>query len=391
MEKRINSNIALFESFCFCLTTGAAAVILGVFLTQLREYYDLSLTKAATISAAFAFGRFISVFVYGAITDKIGAKKVFMLGVVLEMIFFFTIPLTKSYQMAVIVAFIGGAGMSAQDTANPSILRNTFPKTYASVMSIAQAFFGIGCFIPSLYYSILLRWVDYFPIVFYTLGVLCLVLVLLFPKFNPPESITDNLEKDEPVQKGIQLKNFALGLGILIVACGMYCAATNTVTLYSSTFAQTLAISPAMAANLITVYNVGGMIGSFLGAIINRYVLPRRLIWIYASVAVVILITIRFINQPMGYFVGFMLMGMCLGNVYSLFVVTASSLFPTRVAMAAAGVSVTSSVFDTAAPLLTSRLVESHGPSVFLLVLMGLLAFVIVFGFLFNQFVVEEK
>ena len=360
--KQENKAIAFFEVFSFYLITGAACLVLGVSLTSLMDHYEVTVQKVAALSAAFAAGRFAAVFLFGYLTDRIGPRIVYFIGVVLELCYFFMIPLLPYYTVGLIAAFLGGAGMSAQDTTNPLILSAFFPDKYPSMMSIGQAFFGAGCLLPSVIRSVFLPLGISFRWIFYVFGLLAVLMVILYPFFRFPDLSSAKLaEEGGHARTGAYLTAFIPGMIAIVLSCAAYCATTNTIGLYTSAFAETLPISASLGANLITLYNIGGMAGSLINAALLRKIRPVQVLCMTSFIALGMLGIMMAVKEPAVYFAGRLVMGLCLGALYSVFVVLATGIFPTHAGLAAAGVAVTSAVADAAAPLITGKLVQDLG------------------------------
>lgn len=384
--------ISYIEVFGFYLVTGAACLVLGVALTSLMEHYHIGVADAANLSAAFALGRVLAVFIFGYLTDRIGPRIIFLIGVFLELVFFVTIPLVPVYQIGLIAAVLGGIGMSAQDTTNPLIVSALFPEKYPSMMSIGQAFFGLGCLLPPMIRSILLPAGISFAALYYFFAGICVVMLALLPFFKLPQINSAHLAQEGGhARNTVKLRLFFTGVGMLVIVCAAYCAATNTLGLYTSAFAETLPIPVSLAANMLTFYNIGTMAGSFANAAIMKKLKPVTVLWLNASIGLAAVCIMTFADVPALYFAGMGLMGFCLGPLYSVVVVLATGIFPAHAAMAAAGVAVTSAAADALNPVITGRIVEENGVRASLKITIVLLIVTAAAAFMFRALYSENS
>lgn len=75
--------------------------------------------------------------------------------------------------------------------------------------------------------------------------------------------------KQESVQP-IYVKNKMLTVVSIIAITAAYSAIVNTLGLYISSFAQYIGVSESSSAFMLTIYNIGAVIGSFVFIIILK-------------------------------------------------------------------------------------------------------------------------
>ncbi len=342
------------------LLTGAACILVGSSMSYLMVHFDATLAQVAAIQSVYALGRVLTVFVTGWITERFGVKRSLFIGVSLLFIFLVGIPLTHSYPVALVLAFLGGAGMGSQDTACPVILSAVYPNSYASMLSAGQALFGAGCFLPPLVMSISIALDLPFYVGYYLFGGLALVMLLVLPFLRLPEM--QHLGTDGGhVAHAMRLRCRWLGLAAFVVITFAYSAIVNTINLYTATFSEGLDLPAAVAANLLTVFNLSSMVGSLCFTVILRKARPIMVLIVNCCVALAALAVAVTLQNAVVYFISLAVAGFVLGVLFSVIVTLATGLYPAHASLAAAGVAVVSGASDTVNPLITGNLFTRMG------------------------------
>lgn len=351
---------AAFEALALYLLTGAACILVGSSMTHLMDHFGVSLAQVAAIQSAYALGRMSTVFLTGWITERFGVRTSLLLGTALLLAFLGGIPLTHNYFVGLALAFLGGAGMGSQDAACPVILSAVYPNSYASMLSAGQALFGAGCFLPPLIMSVALAADLPFYVSYYAFAVLALVMLLVLPFMKLPE-MSHLATEGGHTAHAIRLRVRWLGFALFAVICFAYSAVVNTINLYTATFAEGLDLPAALAANLLTVYNLASMIGSLCFTAILRRTPPIKVLIGNCVIALIALGVAVWLQHPVGFFAGLAVAGFFLGVLFSVIVTLATGLKPSHASLAAAAVAVVSGASDTANPLITGPLLTTLG------------------------------
>lgn len=357
------------QAFMMYLLTGASALLVGSSLPQLMAHFSAPLPAVAALGSAYAIGRFVSVFFIGLLTEKLGPKVVLGAGFVLLFGFFTGLTLARGIPAAMACAALGGMGMSTQDAAGPVVLTQVFPRHYPSAMSAGQAFFGAGCFLPPLVMSFVLGAGAPFQWAYYLFAGLCLLTLCTLPlmKLSRAQHIVALPGGDEAGAIGGAGTGKSARRGLLwllfAVFCVCYCAATNTLNLYTATYAASLGIPEGMAVNVLTAFNLGSMLGSLMFAAVLRRVKPSTVLCANLALALACLgfalLARSFATMAAAYFAA----GLFLGVLFSIAVTLAVGLAAGRAGKAGAIVAMLSGGADTAAPLVTGALISAAGIS----------------------------
>lgn len=360
------------------LLTGAACILVGSSMSYLMLHFNATLAQVAAIQSVYALGRMMTVFVTGWITERFGVKRSLFIGVSLLFVFLTGIPLTHSYKFGLVLAFLGGAGMGAQDTACPVILSAVYPNSYASMLSAGQALFGAGCFLPPLMMSLSIALNLPFYVSYYIFGGLALVMLLALPFLRLPEMRHLGTDGGH-VAHAMHLRCRWLGLAAFVVISFAYSAIVNTINLYTATFSEGLVLPPAIAANLLTVFNLSSMVGSLCFTVILRRVRPIMVLIVNCCIALAALLVAVTLHNAIVYFICLAAAGFVLGVLFSVIITLATGLYPAHASLATAGVAVVSGASDTINPLVTGNLftrtgIEMAYPYAIVVVIITLLA-----------------
>lgn len=348
-----------FLAFAMYFLTGAACLVVGSSLPQLVKMYGMPLDKVVLLGSAYALGRVATVYITGHLVEKIGPMKVLAGGVILVTIFFIGIPTMPSFYLGVIFAFLGGAGMGAQDTVCPVLLSIAFKKNYEGSLSAGQALFGLGCFTTPLLVGVMLSINQPFYYSYYILLVVPVVILAVIP-FTKVD-LKDHVEIQEESVKPLYVKHKILAYGAILVVCGAYCAVVNSIGLYTSSYAQHLGISAANAAFMLTIYNVGAVIGAFAFIFILRKVKPQVILIFNSVIALFAMAAVLFIKNMAVYFIGLFIAGVFLGVLFSVIIAIATRIGYLRIGIASALVATAAGASDILTPVITGALVGFFG------------------------------
>jgi MFS family permease len=371
---------AVAEAFALYLLTGAACLILGSSLPQLILHFDSELAAVAALGSAFAVGRVATVFFMGRLTEKLGAKRMMGMGIFLLLAFFGGIPLTHSVKAAMVFSILGGIGMGVQDTVCPVIFVKAFPVRYPGAISAGQAFFGAGCFMPSLILGFILRKnLSFFHAYRIFEGFCVLMLILWF--FMEPDG--EGAPKPAFVSNGGRRSPRRLWL-LFALICVFYCAATNTIGLYTAGYGISLGFPPERAVYLLTMYNTGGMIGSLFFSALMRKIRPVNLLCVNLGAALFFFATLFFSRLFVPLMASYFLAGFGLGVLFSVLVLLAVDLHAGKAGRAGAFTAIVSGGADIITPLVTGALITARGISFNLWFVRGVLVLALTASLLFR-------
>ncbi|MGD1818509.1 MAG: MFS transporter [Pleomorphochaeta sp.] len=360
----MKNNIKTFSFLAFAMyfLTGTACILIGSSLPQLVEMYNLGLQSVVLLGSAYALGRVTTVYITGRLVEKIGPIKVLVIGVLLISVFLGGITTVINFYFGMFVAFCGGMGMGAQDAVCPVLLSLAAKKNYSGALSAGQALFGLGTFTTPLIIGILLNFKIKFYYAYYILLIIPIIMLVIIAisNFKIEWPVNENNENNTLV-KPLYEKNMILAYIILAVICASYSATVNSLNLYISTFAQNLGLSQSNSAFMLTIYNIGCVIGSLVFIKVLEHIKEMKVLLynnIFAFIAIILAIMI---NKVSFYFILLFIAGFFLGVLFSVIVAIATRIGYKRISVAGSLVGTASGGSDILTPIITGKLVSMLG------------------------------
>lgn len=354
-----NHILIAFLGFAMYFLTGAACLVVGSSLPHLVKLYQMQLAQVVLLGSSYALGRVLTVYGTGRLVEKLGPIKVLAIGVVLLGAFLLGIPSIANYYAGLFFAFLGGVGMGAQDTVCPVLLSTAFKKNYEGSLSAGQAMFGLGSFTTPFLVGLLLSNNQPFYFAYYILLIVPVIMLICMPfaKMDMQEHEESKAESIKPLYG----KNVILAYATILIVCAAYCAAVNTISMYTSSFAESMGISSSSSAYMLTIYNVGCFLGSLIFILILRKVKTQKVLIINNVCAALALLIALFINKAAVYFVGVFIAGFFLGVLFSVIVAIATRIGYKRISIAGSLVAIVGGASDILTPIITGFLVKKVG------------------------------
>jgi len=362
MEMRKNNALITFLSFGLYFLYGAAALLVGSSLTQLIGVYGKPMDAVVLLGSAFAIGRVSTVAFTGRLVEKVGAKAVYGLSVILACAYFMGIPLLPNYYVGMFAAFLGGVGMGAEDAVCPLMLSISCKENYAGALSAGQAFFCIGSFVFPLLIGVMLSESLPFYGAFYVLTAIAVLLLVCLPFVKMDKQTKDvNSGKEEEQVKPLYAKKIWLAYAGALLGAACYSGVVNVLSLYISSFFVEFGMSEANAAFMLTIFNVGGVVGSFAFTWVLKKIEERTLVIINSIIGMLALISTIIFHKTGIYFVSLFIAGTFLGGMFSLFVAITTRIGYKHISVASSFVAIASGVSDILTPILSGALVGVFG------------------------------
>lgn len=352
--------IAAFEVFALYLISGTTGQVVNIALPMLQTRFQAPLMAVTAISSAFSLGRLSTVLLMGWLTEKIGPKWVMLGGLCLIAAFFCGVAATTSVTVAIVFGVLGGIGMGTQDAVGPTILVKVFPKTYASYLGIAQSFFAAGTFLPALFMSAILGMNCPFYVTYYILAALCLPLlaVLPFMKWSrDPAGAQSAAPAEHTAQAGSRRRLFPWLM--LLVMLLFY--NSSVPTLYTTTYAMSRGLSEERAMLILTLANLGSMVGAiFFSALLRKHRTADVILINFAGALAAILlarVSSGFVALSALYF----LINAFQNIVFNMNVTLAVEINPSKASSAGAIVAMVGGATGVLLPLVTGAIATNAG------------------------------
>ena len=357
---RKNSTLITILAFGLYFLVGAAALLVGSSLTQLIGVYDRTMDAVVLLGSSFAIGRVSTVGLTGRLVEKIGAKAVYAISVLMTCAYFVGVPLLPNYYAGMAAAFLGGVGMGAEDAVCPLMLSISCRNNYAGALSAGQAFFCVGSFAMPFLIGVMLSERLPFYGAFYVLTAIALILLVCLP-FVKLEKQTKTAETQEEQVKPLYTKKLWLAYAGALIGVACFSGAVNVLSLYTASFAQSMGISEANAAFMLTIYNIGGVIGSFAFTWILKKMKERIIVIINSVISMIALAAAILFHKTEIYFICLFITGTFLGVMFSLFVAITTRIGYKRISVASSYVAIAAGISDVMTPILSGALVGVFG------------------------------
>ena len=352
-----NNRKLAYLAFALYLLSGVVCMFVGSTMTMLVDRYGYPLEKIVLFIGAFATGRTLSVYTMGILTRK-DPMKVLFRGTCLLMLYMLAVVLVPVYHVGLVCAFLGGIGMSAQDTICPLFLSRAYPESYSSSLSAGQALYGLGGFAVSALTGLMLHLNLPFYLAEIILAIIGISILVLIP-FTRWDNIP--AEEIQETVRPLYSNNNRLVLILLGVVCFAYCSSCNVLGSYMTSYIEELTGSRETGSFLLAVYNLVIVIGALFFIKILRKVSERTVLLTNSVIITVALVMALWINTLGTYYVCFPLIGFFLGVLFTIIIAIGTRLEYRNISMASALIATIGSCGDIFTPFATSRLISASG------------------------------
>ena len=299
---------------CLFFMWGFANNLNGILIPHLRKALQLSNMQSTFVDTAVYLAYFLGAIPAGLILKKFGYKKGLMLGLLVFSIgAFLFVPAANSRTYGIFLTglFIIGIGLTILETAaNPYATKLGDAKDATTRLNLAQSFNGLAAFLAPMVGTIfilsgkeytsqefsLLTEADriaylsseaasvkmpYIILGCFLLVIAVLFLVLKFPEFKEEEEG----EAEGSLAGALKHKHLTWA----VMAQFFYVGAQVCVT----SFFVRMAISGGgvdekTAGYYLGIYGLLFMVGRFIGTFIMKYLLPSKLLSIYAAICILL-------------------------------------------------------------------------------------------------------
>lgn len=220
MKKSSGNKYLLVITVLMYIAFGLVTAVIGVIIDKFQSEFHLSLKIAALLPFAFylAYGFFSIPF--GLAMDRLGARFVLLLGMVLMTLGSFLFYLSNNYVIIIFMIFTIGIGVTAIQTAgNPFIRELDTPSKYTANLTAIIGIGALGYAISPLLVPLVESNGFSWNAVYLIFGIINAVLLILLYLAKFPKVVIWDEEKINVSQVGLLLKNpiiIAYSLGIFL-------------------------------------------------------------------------------------------------------------------------------------------------------------------------------
>ena len=233
-------------------------------------------------------------------------------------------------------------------------------------MSAGQGLFGLGGFITPFLTGVMLMNKLPFYFAYYMLLIFAVIIFIfvLYQKkiINTIFDQNRNLTVSEETQiKPLYTKNKVIAFAAILLYAATYSTTVNTVGLYTTTFAEYQGFTSANAVFLLTVYNIGSVIGSLIFILILKRVSAVNVLIVNNILSIAIFAVLECLKDPAIYFISLFSAGFLLGVLFSLIVEITTRIGYEHISVAGAYVAVAGGFSDVLTPIVTGLIVGIFG------------------------------
>ncbi len=349
-----------YLAFAMYFITGVICMMIGAEMSGLVEHYQRPVESVVLIISAFAMGRAVSAYPIGRLCERYGPLKILFIGTIAILSYMMGVVLNGFFPLAFLFAFTGGIGMAVQDSTCPMLLSRAFPSDYSSSLSAGQGLYGMGgfaiAFLAGLFQS------KGFPLYLTNLllAIIGISMILLIPFTSWDQR---NTEVTEEKIVPCYAKNPKLCMGILGIACLIYCAICNCMASYMTSYIEALGFPQKDASNILTLYNLFSVAGSIAFVFILKKISEKNILLINSLTATILISVMLYLKELRFYYLAMALSGFLIGVLFSIIIALATRLYYEHIAIAGATIAMTGSAGDILAPLFSSLIIRKFGIS----------------------------
>ncbi|WP_100487076.1 MFS transporter [Sporolactobacillus pectinivorans] len=378
MERR---NSYLFSALC-CYTIyfafGMAYIILAQNMTFLQHQFHTDSAGVSFMIAAFGFGRLCTVFIDGILVDRIGRKRMIMIGCIFMALFLFGIPLAPSYYAALCIAILGGLSIACLDTGTYPSLMEFFPKYGGSSTVVLKAIISLGSALLPLVIIFLSRNGLFYGLSFFLPALIYVIAFLLLTKAPFPKKESAIVSGEIPPHARFKGKPKLWLEGLAFILIGftapglLYIMGTWLPTYGQSVIGMGLDSS----LKLVSYYNIGAIISVvFLALLLMKIIRPVTILAAFPVASFLATVLFMFSRSAVLAAVSAFLIGVFTAGVFQLCIAVFCEFFWNRKGTVTGAIDTATGIAQAGIPFITGVIIrysDIQGVFVFSLCVNGL-------------------
>jgi FHS family L-fucose permease-like MFS transporter len=289
-----------------------------VLIPHLKSIYTLTYVQAMLVQFCFFGAYFIVSIPAGMLIKRLGYQRGAVAGLVVAAIgcaMFYPASMS-GYALFLLAFFVLAGGITIlQVSANPYVAALGEPATASSRLTLTQAFNSLGTAIaPALGGLLILT--EGAPAVanlvkskaeeaatvqgpYLVLAATLLAIAVLFALVKLPKIVDADASAGYTLDKGVtSQRHLVLGaIGIFLYVGGEVSIGSFLINFLGES--NVAGMSAGAAANYVSFYWLGAMIGRFIGFAVMRYISPGKALAFNAAASIVLLLTAIFASGPL--------------------------------------------------------------------------------------------
>ena len=354
---------AAMLSYVCTILLGSFVIIINATLVPISETYAVSLPRAGLLISCLGIGRILSQGAGGMLTDRLGRKIIFLLGQCIMLVFFLSLPFSRSFPLSVALCIFAGVGYGMLNTSSMAVIFDAFAPSgrNAIAQSGVQLMFATGGILTPLIANILLSRNVYWGNLywFWAAYTVVMIVITILMKFPPPF-------KRKAIESGFQIEPKLTKDGILlclVLFCVYSCGIAST-TWLPTLATKSLGFEATQSVLLLSIYNVGCVAGT----LVFMQLLKKRHGLIFLIVNPIIAISglalCIFTRNSAVFMAGAFLAGSVIPVYFNLCIGLGGELFGTRAGTITGMIATSSSISTLAIPALTGWILEKSSVNI---------------------------
>jgi fucose permease len=247
----------------FAMTTDSV----GIIIPEVIKTFHLTMTAAGAFHYANMSAIAVAAISLGFLADKLGRKKIIILGLVLFALNSYLFVIANSYTSFVLLLIVSGASIGVFKTGALALIGDISNSTmeHTSTMNTVEGFFGVGAIVGPAIVARLLQGGVSWKWLYVIAGTICTLLIVTaslahYPHTMKASPVPIDLRRTVPMLRN----RYALGFSL---ACFLYVAVECAIYVWLPTYLKGNKPSSAfMGAYVISIFFILRAGGRFLGA-----------------------------------------------------------------------------------------------------------------------------
>ncbi|KAM5546104.1 hypothetical protein V8D89_000230 [Ganoderma adspersum] len=323
-----------FAPLCYSLfLEGWNDATVGPLLPRIQSYYNLGFATVSLIFVLNATGFISGAFANVWLTDKIGFGKCMILGSLCQLIAYAIVIPAGPFPLICIAFTIAGFGISLQN-AHCNGFVATSGGNIATKIGILHATYGFGALVAPLVstqFAVQKHW-SFHYLVSAALAVLnCMAQSWVFRGRRQEEILAETGVNPDPQAASSNKFKQILGikeLHLLSLFALIYVGTEVTVGGWSVTYVQDKRHGGANAGYISSGFFAGLMLGRVLLMWVNRKIGERRILFIYAFLAILLEVTVWVVPSLVGNGIAVSFIGLLLGPMFPILTKQSTGILP---------------------------------------------------------------
>jgi len=263
--KNKSNIIAIIFIFAMMFLVAAIENIRGIFIPVFMKEFSVNNTSIGTMATVSSIGYILSTFIGGGLCEKLGQKKVFVLGFIFIILSLGVLSITYVFPLLLLAMFIMNVGLALTGIATNTLVPVLFMSFQAILMNVTHFCYGFGSTIAQRTSGLLISTgVNWRTIYLVEAGVtLVFLIIFLFIKIpEPPKEKHNEVVNKFDIFKNKLFYFFAAGLGFYVfaeIATGMW-----FVTFMNKTYGYNEAKSSFYLSLFFGIFTIGRLLGGFV-------------------------------------------------------------------------------------------------------------------------------